>query len=355
MPEHQPTNPALPHRTLLLSEADVHALLPMDECIEVMDDALRSLSRGDSAMPLRTVMRTGQTASGTNAFACMPAMVGRGTAASIGAKVISVVPGNLTSPYDSHIGVVLLFDAEFGRLIAIADASSITAIRTAAVSGLATRALARPDARTVALLGTGVLAMPHVEAMCCVRPVTRVQVWSRTAARADAFVQLARQRTGLDVVLAHSAQDAVRGADVVCTITSAGTPVLEGAWLEPGVHVNAVGASVPSARELDGAAVARARLFADRRESALAEAGDFLMARSEGFVTDAHVLGDLGDVLLGTITGRQRPEDITLFKSLGLAVEDVAAARHLVERARVAGRGAWMDFGGHRTHTKHQL
>ncbi|HYW30404.1 MAG TPA: ornithine cyclodeaminase family protein [Gemmatimonas sp.] len=353
MPDQHNTDSALPHRTLLLSEADVRALLPMHECIEVMDEALRSLSRGDSAMPLRTVMRTRQTASGTNAFACMPAMVGRDAGASIGAKVISVVPGNLTTAYDSHIGVVLLFDAEFGRLVAIADASSITAIRTAAVSGLATRTLARADASTVALLGTGVLAMPHLEAMRCVRPVMRVQVWSRTPARADAFVQRARERTGLDVVLAGSARDAVRGADVICTITSAGTPVLEGAWLEAGVHVNAVGASVPSARELDGAAVAAARLFADRRESTLAEAGDFLMARSEGLVTDAHVLGDLGDVLLGTIAGRQGAGDITLFKSLGLAVEDVAAARHLVERARLAGRGTWMDFGGHRNSEQH--
>ncbi|MES2523079.1 MAG: ornithine cyclodeaminase family protein [Gemmatimonadota bacterium] len=353
MPETHPTHDTQPHRTLLLSDSDVHALLPMHECIDVMDEALRSLSRGDSAMPLRTVMRTGQTSSGTNAFACMPAMVGRGSEASIGAKVISVVPGNLTTEYDSHIGVVLLFDAEFGRLLAIADASSVTAIRTAAVSGLATRTLSRPDSSTVALLGTGVLALPHLEAMRCVRPVSRVQVWSRTPARAEQFAELARTRTGLEVVRADRAYDAVRGADVICTITSAGTPVLEGAWLEPGVHVNAVGASVPTARELDGLAVQRARLFADRRESTLAEAGDFLMARSEGLVTDAHVLGDLGDVLLGTIKGREGANDITLFKSLGLAVEDVAAVRHLVQRAQAAGRGSWMDFGGHRSSSTH--
>ena len=204
-----------------------------------------------------------------NAFAAMPAVVGKGAGASLGAKIITVFPGNDVTPYDAHIGVVLLFDAEHGKLLAIADASSITAIRTAAVSGLATRLLARDDAGELAILGAGVLAMPHLEAVRCVRDIRRVRVWSRSGDRATDFAARARERFDVDIVVTGTAREAVEGADVICTITAARTPVLEGAWLRPGAHVNAVGASLPTARELDTAAVVRSKLFVDRRESTL--------------------------------------------------------------------------------------
>jgi ornithine cyclodeaminase len=329
--------------TLLLSDSDVRALLPMRECIGVMEGALRSLSAGTSALPLRTVIRLDGT---PNAFASMPALVGEGAGAALGAKIITVFPGNDATPFDAHIGVVLLFDAEHGRLLAIADASSITAIRTAAVSGLATRLLAREDARELALLGAGVLALPHLEAMRCVRDIRRVRVWSRGGERARQFAERAGRETGLEVVVSPSARAAVEGADLVCTLTASRTPVLEGAWLAPGTHVNAVGASQATARELDSAALLRSRLYVDRRESALHEAGDFLIPRAEGALGDAHIQGELGELLAGTLQGRKSREEITLFKSLGLAVEDVAALRHIHDKARASGAGRSIALGG---------
>lgn len=335
--------------TLLLSDRDVHDLLPMRECIDVMAGALRAVTMGDAVLPLRTVLRLGDT---TNAFASMPAILGAGESASIGAKVITVFPGNDATPFDAHIGVVLLFDAQYGTLLAIADASSITAIRTSAVSGLATRLLANDDAATLAILGAGVLAMPHLEAVCAVRPITRVRVWSRSGAaagsRAAVFAAAARAKFGIDVSACDTVQEAVGDADVVCTITSSRTPVLEGAWLKRGAHVNAVGASIRTARELDTAAVVNARVFGDRRESVLAEAGDVLIPLAAGAITEAHLLGELGDVLTGALQGRTATSDVTLFKSLGLAVEDVAALRHIHTKAIALGRGVTVDLGGRR-------
>ncbi|MFI5243670.1 MAG: ornithine cyclodeaminase family protein [Gemmatimonadales bacterium] len=334
--------------TLLIPDRDVRALLPMRECIEVMAHALRSVTEEKSILPLRTVIRLPDT---PNAFACMPAVLGAGPSAALGAKIITVFPGNDATPYDSHIGVVLLFDAEHGALLAIADASSVTAIRTAAVSGVATRVLAREDASELAILGAGVLAMPHLEAMRCVRPIRRVRVWSRSAARAHEFATRAGPVHDIEVSVCETAREAVTGAHVVCTITASRTPILEGKWLARGAHVNAVGASLPTARELDTAAVRNARLFVDRRESALNEAGDFLIPRSEGAIDDSHILGELGELLAGRMTGRLNGDQITLFKSLGLAVEDVAAVRHIYEKARATGSGTSIALGGLRTQT----
>lgn len=329
--------------TLLLSQADVVRLLPMPACIEAMADALKAVANGDAALPLRSVIRLPDTA---NAFATMPAVLGSGTGASLGAKIITVFPGNDATPLDSHIGVVLLFDAEHGALLAIADASSITAIRTAAVSGVATRALARPDASNLALLGAGVLALPHIDAIRAIRPIRRIRLWNRSPDRARVVAARARQTREIDVTVCATAQEAVEGADIICTITAARSPVLEGAWLAPGAHVNAVGASLPTARELDTTAVKRSRLYVDRRESARNEAGDFLMPRAEGSIGDDHIVGELGDVLTGRIGGRASSSEITLFKSLGLAVEDVAALRHIYEKARETGAGTSVSLGG---------
>ena len=337
-------------QTLLLSDRDVVALLPMSECIDVMAAALRSVAEGDSVLPLRTVIRLPDT---MNAFASMPAVLGRGSEASLGAKIITVFPGNDATPFDSHIGVVLLFDAEHGALQAIADASSITAIRTAAMSGLATRLLAIENASELTILGAGILAMTHLDAVCAVRPITRVRVWSRSGTRAVEFAARARQKHGIEIVVTDSVSDAVRDTHVVCTVTSSRVPVLEGAWLSPGTHVNAVGASISTARELDSAAVKMSRLFVDRRESAMAEAGDFLVPKSEGLLTDDHILGDLGDLLLSRIEGRTSVDQITLFKSLGLAVEDVASVRHIYEKAKATGAGIPMSFGGLREGAGH--
>jgi ornithine cyclodeaminase len=330
-------------RVLIVSQAEVRALLPMADCMEAMAAALATLARGDARLPLRPVITL---PDGRGAFAVMPAYLGG--PATIGLKAITVFPGNHGSAFDSHQGAVLLFEAEHGSLAAIMDASAITAIRTAAVSGVATRLLAREDAGDLAILGTGVQAMTHLEAMALSRPLRRVRAWSREPANRERFATRARARLGIAVESAASAQAAVAGADLICTTTAAREPVLRGDWIAPGAHVNAVGASVASSRELDSAAVARAHLFVDRRESTLAEAGDFLVPKAEGLLGDDHILGELGELLVGARPGRDSRDQITLFKSLGLAVEDLAAARVIYANARARGAGTWVELGGER-------
>lgn len=311
----------------------------MSACIDLMGDALGTLARGEALLPLRTVLRL---PGGRSAFASMPAVLG----GAIGAKIITVFPGNESTPYDSHIGVVLYFDNDHGRLLAIIDASSVTAIRTAAVSGLATRMLAREDASELAILGTGTQAMTHLEAMRCVRNFTTIRVWSRSRENGERFARAAAARFGIDVQVAQSAEHAVRSAQVICTTTSSREPVVNSEWVWPGTHINAVGSSIPSARELDSDTVARAKLYVDRRESVLAEAGDFLIPREEGAIDNDHIVGELGELVLGRVEGRRTPDEVTLFKSLGLAIEDVASARLIYERAVADGSGTWIELGG---------
>jgi len=328
---------------LIVNQAEVPRLLPMAACMEAMAEALRSVSRGESLLPLRQVIMLPDKAG---AFGSMPAYLGSPPA--IGLKSITVFPGNHGTELDSHQGAVLLFETKRGSLVAVMDASSITGIRTAAVSGVATRLLARAGAGDLALLGTGVQALTHLEAMSHARRLRRVRAWSRSLDHARAFAQRAERSLGLRVEAAATAREAVEGADLVCTVTSSREPVLEGEWLAPGAHVNAVGASLASARELDTPAVARARLFVDRRESALAEAGDFLIPRHEGAIDDHHIRGELGELLLGTCPGRQSEAEVTVFKSLGLAVEDVAAARLIYDNALQQGAGTRVELGGAR-------
>jgi alanine dehydrogenase len=330
-------------KVLLVSQAEVERLLPMADCIEAMAEVLRALAAGQALLPLRQVLAL---PGGQGAFAVMPAVLG--SAGAIGVKAITVIPGNHGTAYDSHQGAVLLFESEHGRLLAVMDASAITAIRTAAVSGVATRALAREDAGDLALLGTGVQARTHLTAMAAVRRLRRVRVWSRDPAHVEAFRQWAAGRDGVAVEGAPGPREAVEGADLVCTATAAREPVLRGEWLAPGCHVNAVGASTPTARELDSDAVARARLFVDRREAARHEAGDYLIPLREGRVGEDHIQAELGDVLLGRHPGRTAAGELTLFKSLGLAVEDVAAARAVYDRAQAEGAGTWVELGGQR-------
>jgi len=330
-------------QVLIVNQSEVARLLPMDACMEGMAAALKSVSLGESLLPLRQVILLPGKAG---AFAAMPAYLA--APASVGLKSITVFPGNHGTELDSHQGAVLLFETERGRLLAVIDASSITAIRTAAVSGVATRLLARAGAGDLAVLGTGVQALKHLEAMSHARRLRRIRAWSRDPEHVRAFARRAAEALALEVEPARSAREAVEGADLVCTVTSSREPVLAGEWLSPGVHVNAVGASLASARELDTAAVVRSRLFVDRRESALNEAGDFLIPRREGAVGDDHIRGELGDLLLGRGRGRLSEADVTVFKSLGLAVEDVAAARLIYDRALAAGAGTRVELGGAR-------
>ena len=301
----------------------------MDECIGLMEAVLAALARGEAFLPLRSILWLPDR---KGALGLMPAFLAAEKA--LGVKAVTFFPQNEGTELDSHQGAVLLFDSERGSLEAVIDATSVTAIRTAAVSGAATRLLARAGAGDLALVGSGVQAATHLAAMLAVRRIRRVRVASRDFSAARAFAQRQSRRHGIAVEAVASVREAVADADIVCTVTSSREPVVLGDWLAPGAHVNAVGSSVASARELDTAAVARARLYVDRRESALSEAGDFLIAKREGAVGDGHIVGEIGEVLTGKAPGRGSDAEITLFKSVGLAVEDVACARHIAEKAR---------------------
>ena len=327
--------------TLVIDHATVRRLLPMDQAIEAMADAFRALADGTAILPLRSIVWTPDRVGG---LGVMPGFVSD----RLGLKAVTVFPGNHGTELDSHQGVVLLFEAKRGRLLAILDATEVTAIRTAAVSALATRLLARADAGDLAIFGSGTQARTHLSAMFAVRPIRRVRVWSRDPENARGFAVRESRRYPVAVEAAPSARDAAHGADLLCTVTSAREPFLRAEWLSPGAHVNAVGSSVASARELEAEAVARGRFFGDRRESIVNESGDFLSALREGAVKEEHFAGELADVFAGRIPGRRSDDEITIFKSLGLAIEDVAAADHVYERAVREGAGLRVDLGGKR-------
>jgi ornithine cyclodeaminase/alanine dehydrogenase-like protein (mu-crystallin family) len=259
-----------------------------------------------------------------------------------------VFPGNHGTEYDSHIGAVMLYETQHGQLLAIVDASEITGIRTAAVSGVATRLLAREDADDVALIGSGVQARSHLKAMLLARKIKRVRVWSRNPEHAQTFAERESQQAGLTIEPMFTVPETVEGASIICTTTSSPEPVLKGEWIAAGTHINAVGSSVPFTRELDTAAVKNARLFVDRRESTVNEAGDFLFPKKEGAIGDDHIVGEIGELLLGKVGGRQSAQEITLFKSLGLAVEDLASAHHVYTKALEKGMGTAVELGGGR-------
>ena len=324
----------------VLGPREVERLLDMKPCIDLLEAALRALSSGNAVVPLRQKVSLPDR---SGLLGLMPGYLG--DPRSFGLKVVTVFQRNHDVGRPSHQGVVMLFDVESGAPLGLFDAGAITAIRTAAASGAATRVLARADAGDLALMGSGVQARTHLEAMRCVRPLRRVRVWSRDDAHAREFAEREAQRAGIPIEVTRSAEAAVKGADLICTTTAASEPILQGEWLSPGAHVNAVGSSFATHRELDATAVKRARLYTDCRESASNEAGDFLIAKREGAFGDEHLLGELGEVLLGRVPGRRSPDDITLYKSLGVAVEDLAAASFLLQRAAETNCGSLIDWG----------
>ena len=328
---------------LIINDQLVRKLLPMDACIDAMEQALVTLARGNAVQPLRSLLWQPDRAG---LLGMMPGWLGEPQA--LGIKVVTIFPGNHGTELDAHQGVVLLFDTTDGRLLAVIDATEITGIRTAAVSAVATRHLAAPDAGVLAILGSGTQAQTHLEAMLCVRKITRVRVWSRKPQSTARFAAAESRRWDREIEPAPTAREAVRDADIICTTTSASEPVLEGAWITAGAHVNAVGACLPKTRELDTLAVRQARLFVDRRESAVNEAGDFLIPRAEGAIDDDHIVGELGDVVTGRVPARLSPGDRTLFKSLGLAVEDLAAAHHVYAKALSTDAAPDVSIGGRR-------
>ncbi|HLG08742.1 MAG TPA: ornithine cyclodeaminase family protein [Gaiellaceae bacterium] len=319
---------------LVLSEHDVRRLLDMESCIEAMTEVLASLARGELFQPLRSIARPPEASS---LLGLMPAYRGGATPA-YALKEIVVVPTNPARGLDTHQGGVLLHDGETGELLAVLNASPVTEIRTGAVSAVATRALARPDAQRVAILGAGVQARGHVHAMRAVLDDPEIRIWSR---KLEAAEELAAE-TGATV--SPSPDAALFGAEVVCTTTAATEPIIEKRWLARGAHVNAVGSCFPTARELDTETVAHSSFFVDRRESALNEAGDYLLAAAEGAIGPDHIKAELGDVLAGLHPGREHEDELTVFESLGIAVEDLASAELVVRRAREQGVGSEVDF-----------
>ena len=323
----------------LLRAADVRRLLPMAACIDLMERTMIAVAEGRAFVPLRSMLVLPDK---RGVMGIMPGYLREPEC--FGIKLLSLMPQNKPPHYSSHLGLVLLFEAEHGQLLALLDGASITALRTAAASGLATRLLARPDAADLAILGAGEQAESHLEAMLSVRRLRRVRVWARDPAKSEAFAQQQAARHGVAIETAPTVRAAVAGADLVCTVTKAREPILEGAWLSDGVHVNAVGSSMASAAEIDGATVARARLFVDRRESTVKEGGDYLAALRAGLITPAHILGEIGEVANGSKAGRLSAADVTLYKSLGIAAQDLAAAHFLLEQARATGLGQVIDF-----------
>ena len=319
---------------LLLSEEDVRIVLSMDDLIAAMRPALEQFSAREVQQPLRTVLEVGLQKA---AFAVMPALIAEPPA--LGAKLVTVFASNAGAGLPTHLATILLFDSMTGELMAIMDGRYITEARTAAVSAVATELLAREDAAVLAVIGSGVQARSHVDAIGRIRDVRSIRTWSPNSDRLAAFVRETQPRTESDVIRCSSARDAVNGADIVVLATSAREPVVNGDWIADGAHVCAVGACRPDQREMETALVARGRVFVDSREGALAEAGDVLIPIREGAFDLTHIVGELGEVLSGAVRGRLTPTDVTIFKSLGMAVEDVAAAQLAYDKAAERGLG----------------
>lgn len=325
---------------LILNHDEVDDLLSMKDCIAVMRDALTSLARGDVFQPLRTIIRPPKL---DGLMGLMPSFIS-GERTAIGLKAISVFPGNAAKGKDIHQGVVLLLSPETGELMAMMNASAITAIRTAAVSAVATDLLTNPDAGELAIIGVGVQARSHLKAMSEVRPIKRCRVAARNIERAQAFASEMQDKFSFPIEAVNSVQEALKGSDLIVTATTSSEPVLKREWISPGAHINAVGASTPNAREIDSETMASASLYVDRRESTINESGDYLFALQDGAITADHIRAEIGELLIGEKPGRTSPNEITLFKSLGLAVEDVAAANFLYNKANESGFGTWVDF-----------
>lgn len=303
--------------------------LSMAGCIGLMRTVLQDDAEGKSRQYLRTVTPL----PGNNLLGFMPAYLGTGD--YFGAKVITVFPGNHQAGLPSHQGSVLLFDAEHGALRLMADGDAITQIRTGAVSAVATDLLARLDAKRLALLGAGAQGRSHLEAMALVRRLTEVTVWDVRPENARRFAAEMAEKAGCPIRACSCAEEAVRDADIICTLTPSPTPVLESSWVKPGAHINAVGACSATARELSSDLVARCLLYGDSIESVEKESGDYLIPLSEGVIQKGHLRGTIGQLLCGEITGRTSAQDVTLFDALGLAIEDVACAKYLY----LAGKG----------------
>jgi ornithine cyclodeaminase/alanine dehydrogenase-like protein (mu-crystallin family) len=321
----------------VFSAAEVAALLPYETCIPLMRQAMMALSAGGTKQLPRGIIDLAQG----RAFGVMPGAIADD--GPFGAKVVSVFEENFARGLPSHQGVMLLFDQQGGAPVAILDAGEITAIRTAAASAAATDCLAREDARRLALLGYGEQAWRHVEAIRRIRPVDRVAVWGRSPERASQFAERVRA-VGLEARVASDPADAVADAEIICTTTAADDPILSRSMVPAGAHINAVGSSRVGPAEIAEDLVAAVRFFADHRASLLAQGGEFIRAKRSGLIGDDHVAGEIGEAMAGSVPGRIGPHEITLYKSLGNIVQDLAAASHVYGEGRLVGSGTRISF-----------
>src|ERR1700761_2382003 len=303
-----------------IDREEVARRLKYDVCIPLMRDAMIAFSAGETKQLLRSIIPLAEG----HLFGIMPGALG--AKAPFGAKLISIFPENAAQGRQSHQGLVVLFEPETGTPVCIVHAGEVTAIRTAAASAVATDALARKDAKHLAILGTGEQAATHARAMSKVRALVAITVWGRSHERAQAFATKMQAELDIPITPATTVQQAVANADIVCTVTSASEPILKLEWVQPGQHINAVGSSHAGPSEIDNALVARARFFADSREGVLNQGAEFLRAKHAGLIDDHHILAEIGEVLAGTEEGRRSADEITIYKSLGHIVQDLATA-----------------------------
>ena len=323
----------------IINRHEVERLLPMAACIDVMADAMAAASGGAVSMPLRLFT---PLADDSGSFGLMPGSML--DPPFFGAKVISLLPGNPSKGLPTVQGYVSLFDHDTGRPLALIEGSSVTAIRTAAASGLATRELARQGARSHGIFGTGVQAVTHIDAVGCVRDIREAVVWGRDPDKTRQFAEQQSDRVKFAVRATENPAEAA-GCDVVSTVTAASEPVLKGEWLQPGCHLNLVGVHTPQAREVNTRAIERSRVYVDLVESAMNEAGDLLIPIGDGAIDERHILGEIGQVLAGAVPGRTDESDITLYTSLGIVAQDLFAAAHIYAQALDEGAGVEVDLG----------
>jgi ornithine cyclodeaminase/alanine dehydrogenase-like protein (mu-crystallin family) len=325
---------------ILLDATDVRRLLPMADAVDLMRHTLTAFSGGGVRQPMRHMVDS----PGDDVLAVMPAHVSLADRRGFGLKAVSICPHNPARGLPAHVGFVMVFDPATGQPAALVSGAAVTAVRTAAASAAATDVLAGKDAEVLAILGAGVQARSHLDAMAVVRPLAAVRVWNHRRPGADAFAEWARGHVDCPVEVFDSVASATDGADLICTATSAAEPVLCSADVADGAHINAVGSSFPTARELAGDLVGRCRIVVDSVASARQEAGDLLAAADEGYLDLADVRVEVGEVLAGTRPGRGADDEVTLFESLGLAAEDVATGLELYHRAVAGGHGRRIDF-----------
>jgi|LGOV01.1.fsa_nt_gb ornithine cyclodeaminase len=312
---------------LVIGKEEVRELLSMKECIGLMKETLMDLNDGKASMSLRSANKL----AGDDFYLLMPAYLNE--KGYFGVKLITIFPSNHGRNLPSHQGVVLLFSAEDGKERASIDCISITALRTASVTAVATDLLAKKDAKTMGFLGAGVQARNHVESLLLVRDIEEIKVWDLYPSAAEKFADEMSEKYNVKVTVCETAEEVVSNSEIITTVTLAKEPVLNGEWLKPGTHINAIGASAKAYREIDSSAVAKARLYVDKKESCTGESSDYLVPLSEGAIEDDHIVAEIGDILLNKAEGRKTDTEITMFEGMGLAVEDIASAAYIYQKA----------------------